>query len=382
MSSRPVRPAAAGGASPGARCSRPARCRCWRWSPGAPTAPPGAERGDRRRRSTSWPPRSRCRSAGRRLRRRGRRRPRPGRRGRPSWPTRPRAQLDAAAGGRPGRSPASATSPAAPRRPAPGDARAVAARPGGRGGGLARRRLPGPVRRPGGAAGLASPRDCAGRTGSWHDRRPASLTDGAVTERRPRPGRPGPRTPRCRTALAAEHAAVWGYGVGRVPRWPATTAARSRPPREAHRDLRDRVTALLADRGRRPGRRAGRPTRCRSRCSPPSTPRALAVVLEDGVAAAWVRVLDQAAERVRPASSRVGRPRRAEVARRSAGGRGRADPGARRRPRACPGRDLPAAGAQPSAPRKASVTSTATLLDCPASTRTAKAMSPCGPPSW
>src|SRR3954452_2444431 len=37
--------------------------------------------------------------------------------------------------------------------------------------------------------------------------------------------------------------------------------------------------------------------------------------------------------------------------------------------------------AQPSVPRKASVTATATLLDCPASTRTANAMSPCVPPS-
>ncbi|TFV58765.1 hemerythrin domain-containing protein [Geodermatophilus sp. DF01-2] len=39
-------------------------------------------------------------------------------------------------------------------------------------------------------------------------------------------------------------------------------------------------------------------------------------------------------------------------------------------------------GRQPRLPRKASVTSTATLLDCPPSTRTAKARSPCGPPSW
>ena len=38
--------------------------------------------------------------------------------------------------------------------------------------------------------------------------------------------------------------------------------------------------------------------------------------------------------------------------------------------------------AHPSPPRKASVTPTATLLDCPPSTRTAKAMSPCGPASW
>lgn len=41
----------------------------------------------------------------------------------------------------------------------------------------------------------------------------------------------------------------------------------------------------------------------------------------------------------------------------------------------------PAAHGQ-SAPRKASVTATAALLDCPLSTSTANATSPAGPPSW
>ena len=97
-------------------------------------------------------------------------------------------------------------------------------------------------------------------------------------------------------ALAAEHAAVWGYGVVG-----AALDERDRQPAEdaeaAHRDVRDQVAALLrAAQGRRRWtRRAG--TRCRSPCCPAVDAAALAVVLEDGVTAAWVRVLDQAAER-------------------------------------------------------------------------------------
>ena len=95
-------------------------------------------------------------------------------------------------------------------------------------------------------------------------------------------------------ALAASHAAVWGYGVvGAALGDAAETAAVSE---EAHRGLRDRVAALLADRGTDPvGPRGGYalPFPVLS----PVDAAALAVVLEDGVAAAWVRVLDQAAER-------------------------------------------------------------------------------------
>ena len=95
-------------------------------------------------------------------------------------------------------------------------------------------------------------------------------------------------------ALAASHAAVWGYGVvGAALGDAAEPAAVSE---EAHRDLRDRVTALLADRGTDPvGPRGGYalPFPVLSAIDTAT----LAVVLEDGVAAAWVRVLDRATER-------------------------------------------------------------------------------------
>src|SRR5436853_215324 len=98
-----------------------------------------------------------------------------------------------------------------------------------------------------------------------------------------------------REALAAEHAAVWGYGVvgaalGAQAR--ATAAAAE----AAHRDVRDRVTALLDQRSADPVQAKGAyalpfPVLSEVDAS------ALAVVLEDGVAAAWVLVLDQAAQR-------------------------------------------------------------------------------------
>ena len=98
-----------------------------------------------------------------------------------------------------------------------------------------------------------------------------------------------------REALAAEHAAVWGYGVVGaaldVEARPPATAAET-----AHRDVRDQVTALLEQ-------RAADPVLAEGAYSLPFPvlsgvdAAALAVVLEDGVAAAWVRVLDQAAQR-------------------------------------------------------------------------------------
>jgi hypothetical protein len=96
-------------------------------------------------------------------------------------------------------------------------------------------------------------------------------------------------------ALAAEHAAVWGYGVvgaalGFDARDPAVAAE------EAHRDIRDRVTALLTDRSVDPVDAEGGYTLPFPVLSATDA-AALGVVLEDGVAAAWVRVLDQAAER-------------------------------------------------------------------------------------
>ena len=95
-------------------------------------------------------------------------------------------------------------------------------------------------------------------------------------------------------ALAASHAAVWGYGVvGAALDDDATPAAASE---EAHRDLRDRVTALLVEREIEPvGAKGGYalPFPVLSEVDAAN----LAVVLENGVAAAWVRVLDRAAER-------------------------------------------------------------------------------------
>ena len=96
-------------------------------------------------------------------------------------------------------------------------------------------------------------------------------------------------------ALAAAHAAVWGYGVvgAALGEGSSSTAAAAET---AHRDLRDRVTALLVERETEPvGAKGGYalPFPVLS----PVDAAALAVVLEDGVAAAWVRVLDQAAER-------------------------------------------------------------------------------------
>ena len=98
-----------------------------------------------------------------------------------------------------------------------------------------------------------------------------------------------------REALAAEHAAVWGYGVVG-----AALAVEARPPataaETAHRDVRDQVVGAARGACRRAGRR-----RRRLRLPFPVLSgvdaAALAVVLEDGVAAAWVRVLDQAAQR-------------------------------------------------------------------------------------
>src|SRR5687768_10706402 len=98
-----------------------------------------------------------------------------------------------------------------------------------------------------------------------------------------------------REALAAEHAAVWGYGVVG-----AALAVEARPPataaETAHRDVRDQVMGLLEE-------RAADPVLAEGAYSLPFPvlsgvdAAALAVVLEDGVAAAWVRVLDQAAQR-------------------------------------------------------------------------------------
>lgn len=105
----------------------------------------------------------------------------------------------------------------------------------------------------------------------------------------------GTETAALREALVAEHAAVWGYGVvgaalDEGARAPATAAE------TAHRDIRDQLTALLEDRDAEPVRAEGAYALPFPVLSAVDA-AALAVVLEDGVAAAWVRVLDQAAER-------------------------------------------------------------------------------------
>jgi len=98
-----------------------------------------------------------------------------------------------------------------------------------------------------------------------------------------------------REALAAEHAAVWGYGVVGAALEPGSQAG-AQVSETAHRDVRDRVVALLTERNADPVRAEGAydlPFPVLS----PADASALAVVLEDGVSAAWVRVLDQAVER-------------------------------------------------------------------------------------
>jgi len=98
-----------------------------------------------------------------------------------------------------------------------------------------------------------------------------------------------------REALAAEHVAVWGYGVvgaelGPDADGPAAAAE------GAHRDVRDRLVALLEE-------RAADPVPAQAAYTLPFPvltavdAAALAVVLEDGVAGAWVRVLGRAADR-------------------------------------------------------------------------------------
>ncbi|MGY1604810.1 ferritin-like domain-containing protein [Geodermatophilus sp. SYSU D00815] len=96
-------------------------------------------------------------------------------------------------------------------------------------------------------------------------------------------------------ALAAEHAAVWGYGVvgaALTPdaRGPAAAAE------TAHRDARDRLVALLVERGTDPAPPEAAYTLPFPLLSAVDA-AALAVVLEDGVASAWVRVLAGAADR-------------------------------------------------------------------------------------
>ena len=104
----------------------------------------------------------------------------------------------------------------------------------------------------------------------------------------------GTETAALREALAAEHAAVWGYGTvgAALPpdgREPAAVAE------IAHRDVRDRLVALLESREAEPvPREAGYALPFPVLSAVDAA--ALAVALEEGVSAAWVRLLDQAVE--------------------------------------------------------------------------------------
>jgi hypothetical protein len=98
-----------------------------------------------------------------------------------------------------------------------------------------------------------------------------------------------------RDALAAEHTAVWGYGVVGDALGPDARAAVT-AGETVHRDVRDRLTALLEDRKADPVPAKAAYELPFPVLSPVDAAK-LAVVLEDGVAASWVRVLDQAAEK-------------------------------------------------------------------------------------
>ena len=96
-------------------------------------------------------------------------------------------------------------------------------------------------------------------------------------------------------ALAAAHAAVWGYGVVG-----AALPAEAREPvvaaERAHQDLRDQLTALLTSRQADPvddegGYALPFPVLSAGDAA------ALAVTLEEGASVAWTWVLDQATER-------------------------------------------------------------------------------------
>ena len=94
-------------------------------------------------------------------------------------------------------------------------------------------------------------------------------------------------------ALAAEHAAVWGYGVVGAA-LPGDKRDLATATENAHRDARDGLVALLSERGADAVAAEGAyevPFPVLSEADA----AALAVTLEDGVSAAYVRVLGEAA---------------------------------------------------------------------------------------
>src|SRR5919199_2648054 len=112
-------------------------------------------------------------------------------------------------------------------------------------------------------------------------------TNGAVDERT--------EISALRDALAAEHAAIWGYGVVGAA-LPAGARGPAAAADQAHRDLRDTLTGLLDV-------RKADPVPAKAAYALPFPVRsavdaaALAVVLEDGVSTAWASVLARSASR-------------------------------------------------------------------------------------
>ena len=95
-------------------------------------------------------------------------------------------------------------------------------------------------------------------------------------------------------ALAAEHAAVWGYGVVGAA-LPADKQELAAASENAHRDARDRLVELLAQRDTEPVGEQGAYELPFPVLSEVDAAK-LAVTLEDGVSAAYVRLLGEAAE--------------------------------------------------------------------------------------
>ena len=97
-----------------------------------------------------------------------------------------------------------------------------------------------------------------------------------------------------REVVAAEHAAVWGYGVVGAALAPADRAS-AVGAENAHRDVRDRLAALLDQRGR-----DSVPAQAAYQLPFPVLSAvdaaALAVVLESGASTAWVALLDDAVD--------------------------------------------------------------------------------------
>ncbi len=95
-----------------------------------------------------------------------------------------------------------------------------------------------------------------------------------------------------RDALAAEHAAVWGYGVVGAA-LPPEGRAPAVDGEQAHRDARDRLAALLDEREADPVP-AGAGYELPFPVLSPVDAAALGAVLEEGVSASWVALLDAA----------------------------------------------------------------------------------------